>query len=198
MDLTGTETLEALIGSVPGAGSNTLILTKAALHGFLDRYERGELSRMDLFEITEFLNYSEHVVPDPCYESAIDDTLTTLSKYPLDEDPPLDVPILRYQLDHYRPYAPILGFEDLGTLRAMLSHVQRPTACVTKRTCVLWLERLGDGDLTGEELAEMAHLVLTHEPLEMEPKLRELVNELATPGRTKEMMLTMVRKLDQN
>jgi hypothetical protein len=118
MDLTGTETLDALIKLVPGSRSTSVIVTKAALSGFLDRHGRGELSRMDLFEIAEFLQFSEHAAPEPRYESAIDAILGKLACHPLEGDPPLDVPNLRHELEHYIPFAPISGFEDIGPRRA--------------------------------------------------------------------------------
>jgi hypothetical protein len=198
MDLTGSETLDALVALVAGNTSNRVIVTKAALYGYFDRYERGELSRMDLFEIAEFLQFFEHAVPEPRYESAIDATLSKLACYPLEGDPPLDLPSLRHDLEHFRPYAPIMGFEDIATLRSTLGHEEQPTAYVTKRACEIWLERLGDGELTTDDLGEMARLVLGHEPLEAEPAVREVLNELAQPGRSKATILTMVKKLDQS
>jgi hypothetical protein len=198
MDLTGSETLDALIKLVPGSGSTSVIVTKAALQGYLERYGRGELSRMDLFEIAEFLQYSEHSVPEPRYESAIDAILDKLACYPLEGDPPLAVTRLQHELDHYIPFTPILGFEDIETLRSILGHVEQPTAQVTTRACTIWLERLGDGELTPDELVEMARLVLGHEPLEAEPGVREVLVELAQPGLSKATILTMVKKLDQN
>jgi hypothetical protein len=198
MDLTGTETLDALVALVAGNTSNRVIVTKAALYGYIERYERGELSRMDLFEIAEFLQFSEHAVPEPRYESAIDAILDKLARYLLEGEPPLDLPSLRNELEHFRPCAPILGFEDIATLRSTLGHEEQPTAYVTKRACEIWLERLGDGELTTDELGEMTRLVLGHEPLEAEPGVRELLVELAQPGRSKATNLTMVKKLDQN
>ncbi|MEZ4790972.1 MAG: hypothetical protein R2811_13240 [Flavobacteriales bacterium] len=197
MYLTGTETLDALIKVVPGNRSISVILTKAALSSFLDRHRRGELSRMDLFEIAEYLQHSEHVVPEPRYESAIDAILGKLARYPLEDDPPLEVPSLRHELDHYTPFAPILGFEDIGTLRSTLGREEQPTAHVTRRACKIWLERLEDGDLTTEDLGELARLVLGHEPLEAEPSVRELLVALAKPGVSKSTILAMVKKLDQ-
>ncbi len=198
MDLTGTETLDALVKLVPGSRSTSIIVTKAALAGFLDRHGRGELSRMDLFEIAEFLQFSEHAAPEPRYESAIDAILDKLARYPLEADPPLEVPSLQHELDHYIPYAPILGFEDIGTLRSTLGHEEQRTAYVTRMACKIWLERLGDGDLTTDVLGEMARLVVGHEPLEAEPGVRELLIELAQPGRSKATILAMVKKLDQS
>lgn len=198
MDLTGSESLDALLALCTGNTTNRVIVTKAALHGYLERYVRGELSRMDLFEIAEFLQYSEHAVPEPRYESAIDAILKKLARYPLEEDPPLAASRLQHDLDHYKPYAPILGFEDMATLRSTLGHPEQPTALVTRRACTIWLERLGDGELTPDELAEMARLVLGHEPLEAEPGVREFLVELVEPGRSKAAILTMVKKLDQS
>jgi hypothetical protein len=198
MDLTGTETLDALVALVAGNTSNRVIVTKAALYGYIERYERGELSRMDLFEIAEFLQFSEHAVPEPRYESAIDAILDKLACYPSEGDPPLDLSSLRHDLEHYRPYAPILGFEDIATLRSTLGHEEQPTAHLTKRACEIWLERLGDGELTTDDLGEMARLVLGYEPLEAEPAVLELLVELAQLGRTKATLLTMVKKLDQS
>jgi hypothetical protein len=198
MHLTGTETLDAIIKLVPGNGSTSVIVTKAALAGFLDRHGRGELSRMDLFEIAEFLHYSEHAVPEPRYESAIDAILGKLACYPLEGDPPLDVPNLRHELEHYIPFAPVSGFEDIGTLRSTLGHEEQPTAHVTRMACKIWMERLGDGNLTTNDLGEMARLVLGHEPLEAEPGVRELLIELAQPGRSKSTILAMLKKLDQS
>lgn len=198
MDLTGSETVDALVTLGTGNTTNRVIVTKAALHCYLDRYVRGELSRMDLFEIAEFLQYSEHAVPEPRYESAIDAILEKLARYPLEEDPPLAASRLQHDLDHYRPYAPILGFEDMATLRSTLGHPEQPTAHVTRKACTLWLERLGDGELTTDELAEMARLVLGHEPLEAEPGVREVLVELAQPGLSKATILTMGKKLDKS
>ncbi|MFN9327574.1 MAG: hypothetical protein ACK6A5_19555 [Flavobacteriales bacterium] len=173
-------------------------MTKAALSGLLDRHGRGELSRMGLFEIAEFLQYSEHAAPEPRYESAIDAILDKLACYPLEGDPPLAGSRLQHDLDHYTPVAPILGFEDLGTLRSTLGHAEQPTVYVTRRACTIWLERLGDGELTPAELVEMALLVLGHEPLEAEPGVRDVLVALAQPGLSKATMLLMVKKLDQN
>jgi hypothetical protein len=198
MDLTGNETLDELIKLVPESGSTSVIVTKAALHGYLERYGRGELSRMDLFAIAEFLQDAEHAVPEPRYESALVAILEKLARYPLEEDPPLSASQLQHKLDHYRPVAPILGFEDIGTLRSTLGHPEQPTAQVTRRACTTWLERLGDGELTPDELTAMARLVLGHEPLEAEPGVREFLVELAQPGLSKAAMLMMVKKLGQN
>lgn len=197
MHLTGSETVDALVALVTANNADRIIVTKAALHGYLERYGRGELSRMDLFAIGEFLQDAEHAVPEPRYESAIDAILDTLARYPLEVDPPLSGSQLQHALDHYRPVAPILGFEDIGTLRSTLGHPERPTAYVTQRACTIWLERLGDGDLTPDELAEMARLVLGHEPLEAEPGVREFLVELVEPGRSKAAILRS-RQLDQN
>jgi hypothetical protein len=190
--------LDALIKLVPGSGSTSVIVTKAALHGYLERYGRGELSRMDLFAIAEFLQDAEHAVPEPRYESAIDAILDQLACYPLEGDPPLAGSRLQHDLDHYTPVAPILGFEDLETLRSTLGHPEQPTARVTRRACTIWLERLGDGELTPAELVEMALLVLGHEPLEAEPGVRDVLVALAQPGLSKATMLLMVKKLDQS
>jgi hypothetical protein len=198
MDLTGSESLDALVALVTANNADRVIVTKAALHGYLERYGRGELSRMDLFAIAEFLQDSEHALPDPRYESAIDAILENLARYPLEEDPPLAASLLQHDLDHYRPVAPILGFEDMATLRSTLGHPEQPTAYVTQRACTIWLERLGDGELTPAELAEMARLVSDHQPLEAEPGVREFLVELVEPGRSKAMMLMMAKKLDQN
>jgi hypothetical protein len=198
MDLTGSETLDALIKLVPGSGSTSVIVTKAALHAYLERYGRGELSRLDVFEIAEFLQYSEHAVPEPRYESAIDAILDKLACYPLEGDPPLAGSRLQHELDHYIPIAPILGFEDIETLRSTLGHPEQPTAYVTRRACTIWLERMGDGELTPDELMEMARLVSDHQPMEAEPGVRELLVELAQPGLSKATILMMVKKLDQN
>jgi hypothetical protein len=69
---------------------------------------------------------------------------------------------------------------------------------VTKRACEIWLERLGDKDLTTDELGEMARLVLAHEPVEAESKVQELLIALAKPDLSMETIMTMVKKLDQN
>jgi hypothetical protein len=198
MDLTGSETLDALVALVTANNADRVIVTKAALHGYLEHYGRGELSRMDLFAIAEFLQDAEHAVPEPRYESAIDAILDQLARYPLEGDLPLSGSQLQHELDHYRPYAPILGFEDLETLRSTLGHAEQPTALVTRRACTIWLERLGDGELTPDELVEMARLVSDHQPLEAEPGVRNVLVTLAQPGLSKAAMLMMVKKLDQN
>ncbi|MBL7946794.1 MAG: hypothetical protein JNN32_12085 [Flavobacteriales bacterium] len=198
MDLTGSESLDALVALVTANNADRIIVTKAALHGFLERFRRGELSRMDLFEIAEFLQLAAHAVPEPRYESAIEAILEKLAHYPLEEDAPLSTSRLQYELDQYRPVAPILGFEDMATLRSTLGHPEQPTAHVTRKACTIWLERLGDGDLTTDELVAMAQHLLGHEPVDAEPGVREFLVELVEPGLSKEAMLGMGKKLERS